>query len=153
MFLREEFIWIKVFKNGSCKIFKVCLPQILLGQFLNTLNPYVVNMRSSSIRTYLNYHLMNYKHMCGIKEGMVEQNFKFQVNWEICNFKILKYLYVCQVFFGNLLWNYCTYYTSKDKNLFLNFIVDLFSNLWFINFWTNCKFLHLLLLRHHTFNV
>ena len=29
--------WDKVFKNGSSKIFKGCLPQILLGPFLNNL--------------------------------------------------------------------------------------------------------------------
>ena len=28
----------KVFKNGQVKFFKVCLPQILLGSFLNTLS-------------------------------------------------------------------------------------------------------------------
>ena len=28
--------WDKVFKNGPSEIFKGCLPQILLGPFLNT---------------------------------------------------------------------------------------------------------------------
>ena len=31
-------IWDKVFKNGPSKIFKGCLPQILLGPFLNNLS-------------------------------------------------------------------------------------------------------------------
>ena len=48
MIPKVVFIWVQVFKNGPGKIcgrqllknlkfFKGCLPQILLGQFLNTL--------------------------------------------------------------------------------------------------------------------
>ena len=37
-FLSQRLIWDKVFKIGLSKFFKSCLPQILLGAFLNTLS-------------------------------------------------------------------------------------------------------------------
>ena len=40
--------WVKIFKNGSSKIFKGCLPQILLGPFLNTL----AHMQISKIQRF-----------------------------------------------------------------------------------------------------
>ena len=48
----------KLFKNGPSKIFKGCLPQILLGPFLNTLsheteqNNFFIN-RFKSLRRFL----------------------------------------------------------------------------------------------------
>ena len=40
----------KVFKNGPSKIFKGCLPQILLGPFLNTLTHLIVVLGEAKLQ-------------------------------------------------------------------------------------------------------
>ena len=63
----NPFKWVKVFKNGTSKIcgrrfkfFKGCLPQMLLGPFLNTLNQMNVSVMLMMIEKFESEYLRNY---------------------------------------------------------------------------------------------
>ena len=49
-------IWAQVFKNGPSEVFKVCLSQILLGPFLNTLSQIWTVLFLKNEGSFTTYH-------------------------------------------------------------------------------------------------